>query len=61
VAEVFDDQGNVSDYVVVYRTEVSDIGASSILVPEPKAGWYAVGITGSTPHPFAAPHLHKGF
>jgi hypothetical protein len=61
VAEIFDDAGNVSEYVVVYRTEVSDIGAASILVPEPKAGWYAVGINGQAPLPFAAPRLRKGF
>ena len=54
VAEIFDNQGDVREYAVVYRTEVSDIGAYSIMVPEPKPGWYAVRVTGSTPHPFAA-------
>jgi hypothetical protein len=61
VAEIFDDTGSVSEYVTVYRTEISDIGAASILVPEPKAGWYAIGVSGAAPHPFAAPRLRKGF
>jgi hypothetical protein len=54
LAEIFDDQGNVSEYATVYRTEVSDVGTYSIMVPEPHDGWYAVGVTGSSPHPFAA-------
>jgi hypothetical protein len=55
VAQVFDDQGNVVDYVTVYRTEISDIGAASVMVPEPQPGWYAIGVSGAAPWPFAAP------
>jgi len=62
VAEVFDDHGDVVDYVTVYRTEVSDIGAASIMVPEPQPGWYAIQVNGATPHPFAAPvAVTRGF
>jgi hypothetical protein len=61
-AEIFDDTGAVTDYVTVYRTEVSDIGAASIMVPEPQPGWYAIEVSGAAPHPFAAPvAVKKGF
>jgi hypothetical protein len=62
VAEIFDDKGDVIDYVTVYRTEISEIGAASVMVPEPKPGWYAVGVNGAAPHPFAAPvTVTRGF
>jgi reprolysin-like metallo-peptidase family M12B len=54
-AEVLDAKGNVIKTIVVYRTEVSDIGAAQVLVPEPKPDWYAVRVTGSPAHAFAAP------
>jgi hypothetical protein len=61
-AQIYDDKGDVIDYVTVYRTLVSDIDAASIMVPEPEPGWYAVEVSGSTPHPFAAPvAIQKGF
>jgi hypothetical protein len=62
VAQIYDDQGDVIDSVVVYRTLVSDIDAASIMVPEPKPGWYAIEVSGSTPHPFGAPvAVTRGF
>jgi hypothetical protein len=62
VAQIFDDHGDVIDYATVYRTEVSDIGAASIMVPEPQPGWYAIQVSGSVPHPFAAPvAVTRGF
>ncbi len=61
-AQIYDDKGDVIDYVTVYRTLVSDIDAASIMVPEPQPGWYAIQVSGSTPHPFAAPvAIQKGF
>ncbi|HTQ06603.1 MAG TPA: MXAN_6577-like cysteine-rich protein [Polyangiaceae bacterium] len=61
-AEIFDAKGDVIDYVTVYRSIVSDIDAASIMVPEPQPGWYAIQVSGSTPHPFAAAvAIKKGF
>ena len=52
----------MTDYVTVYRTEVSDIGAASIMVPEPQPGYYAIQVSGSVPLPFAAPvAVQRGF
>jgi hypothetical protein len=62
VAQIFDDKGDVITYVTVYRTEVSDIDAASVMVPEPQPGWYAIAVSGWQPHPFAAPvTVTKGF
>ena len=57
IAEVYDDTGAVIEHVVVYRNEIPDIGAASLQVPKPKPGWYAIRVSGTTPHPFAAPEL----
>lgn len=46
VAEITNESGDVLDHVVVYRTQVSDIDAWSILVPEPTPGQHAVKISG---------------
>jgi hypothetical protein len=37
----------------VYRTEVSDIDAASIMVPSPRKGWAAVRISGEKALKFA--------
>lgn len=54
-ATVYDQAGNALDTITVYRTEISDIDAASIMVPEPKPNWYAVQIAGAPPYPFTAP------
>ena len=54
-ATIYDNTGGVLTQVVVYRTEIGDIPASMVWVPEPKPDWYAVEVTGAVPHPFAAP------
>ena len=46
-AEVLDAKGNVIATIVVYRTEVSDIGAAQVMVPEPKPDWVSVRVTGA--------------
>jgi len=47
VAEMLDADDNVLEYAVVYRTEVPDINAWSIMVPEPKRGWVKVRLAGT--------------
>jgi hypothetical protein len=59
VAEILDAKGNVIASVAVYRTEVSDIGAAQIMVPEPKPGWHAVRISGERAHAFSEPSVVK--
>jgi hypothetical protein len=59
VAEILDASGTVLENVVVYRTEISDIGAYSVLVPEPKPDWYAVRVTGAAAHAFSEPVVVK--
>ena len=41
-----DADGDLIEYAVVYRTEVSDIDAASIMVPSPRNGWASVRISG---------------
>jgi hypothetical protein len=55
MATIYDNTGAVLTSVEVYRTEIGDISASMVWVPEPKPDWYAVEVTGAPPHPFAAP------
>jgi hypothetical protein len=57
VAEILDENGAVLEHAVVYRTEVSDIDAASILVPEPRSGWHAVRVSGSSALSFSAPAM----
>jgi len=59
VAEILDAKGNVIEQVAVYRTEVSDIGAAQVMVPEPKPTWHAVRVSGSPAHAFAEPPVVK--
>jgi hypothetical protein len=47
VAEMLDADGDLIEHSVVYRTEVSDIDAASIMVPSPRNGWAAVRISGT--------------
>jgi hypothetical protein len=47
LAEALDGYGNVIDVVEVYRTEISDIDAFSIEVPEPEPGWAAIRVSGA--------------
>jgi hypothetical protein len=46
-ALVLDASGGVIEPVSVYRTEVSDIGAFSIQVPEPEPGWHSIQVAGA--------------
>lgn len=55
LAEILDDAGNVITLAEVYRTEIPDIGAASIMVPEPQPGWHAVRVSGWPAHAFSAP------
>jgi hypothetical protein len=52
VAEILDQKGNVVEYIVIYRTEVSEIAAASVMVPEPQPGWHAIRVSGSRAQPF---------
>ncbi|HEX7506709.1 MAG TPA: hypothetical protein VF550_08040, partial [Polyangia bacterium] len=55
LATIHDKTGASLTSVVVYRTEIGDMDASMVWVPEPKPNWYAVEVAGAVPHPFAAP------
>jgi hypothetical protein len=44
---VVDVAGNLLEEITAYRTEMSDSGAASIMVPEPKPGWHGVEVAGS--------------
>ena len=46
-ARVLDSAGNLLEEITVYRTEISDSGSASIMVPEPKQGWSGVQLTGT--------------
>lgn len=52
IAEVLDGSGQAIEQVTVYRTMISDIDASSIQVPTPEPGWYAIRVAGAAPLPF---------
>jgi hypothetical protein len=51
-ALVLDASGATLATVNVYRTEVSDLEASSIQVPEPQPGWDAIQVVGAPPIQF---------
>jgi hypothetical protein len=55
LAEVLDQDGALLDYATVYRTEISDIGAFTLLVPEPQPGWHYIQVQGSPPLAFSEP------
>ena len=52
-AHVYDDAGNLLEDVTVYRTEMSDSGSASIMVPEPQPGWGSIEVAASGVVPFA--------
>lgn len=52
-AQIFDDAGNWLQEITVYRTEISDSDAASIMVPEPQPGWGGIRVAGSGVVPFA--------
>ncbi len=54
VAEMLDAGDNTLEYALVYRTEVSEIDAYSIMVPEPRRGWVSVRLAGEKPLKFAS-------
>ncbi|HKO90317.1 MAG TPA: MXAN_6577-like cysteine-rich protein [Polyangiaceae bacterium] len=51
-ALALDAAGLPVENVRVYRTRVSDLDASSIVVPEPKPGWQAIQVSGAPPIEF---------
>jgi hypothetical protein len=50
---IVDDAGNLLREITAYRTEMSDSGAASIMVPEPQPGWGGIDVAGSGVVPFA--------
>ncbi len=52
VAEMLDADGDLIEHTIVYRNEVPDIDAASIMVPSPKRGWAAVRLSGVPALPF---------
>jgi hypothetical protein len=55
LADILDIAGQVITQIEVYRTTLSEGGASTILVPPPESGWYAVRVADASPLPFEAP------
>jgi hypothetical protein len=53
--EIVDANGQAVASVTGYRTEIADLDAASVLVPEPEPGWHAVRVPGWPALPFAAP------
>ena len=51
-AQILDANSRVMATTTVYRTEVSDVDAFSVLVPEPEPGWASVRIAGAAALPF---------
>ncbi|HMJ14000.1 MAG TPA: M66 family metalloprotease, partial [Polyangiaceae bacterium] len=54
-ADVLDTSGNVVQQITVYRTEASDIGSFTVLVPPAQSSWHAVRVNGAAPLTFSAP------
>ena len=54
-ARIFDAAGKFLLETTAYRTQISDTGSASIMVPEPQHGWAAVDVAGSGRIAFAAP------
>jgi hypothetical protein len=55
LAEVLDANGELAAYATVYRTEISDIGAFTVLVPEQQPGWEYIRVQGAPPLSFSEP------
>jgi hypothetical protein len=55
LAEVLGAQGELVDYVTVYRTEISDGGGSIVLVPPPLADWHFIAVQGVSPLSYFQP------
>jgi hypothetical protein len=55
-ALVLDAAGAPLEEVTVYRSQVGDLDAFSIEVPEPKPGWAAIQVSGAAPLAFARPN-----
>lgn len=53
-ATVLDDIGAALESVSVYRTEIADLGAFAIQVPEPRPGWHAIQVAGAPPVTYTA-------
>lgn len=51
-AEILDANGDLLQHVEVYRTAISDLGASSIEVPAPRPGWVSLRVAGAPPIAF---------
>jgi hypothetical protein len=51
---VLDTSGAPLTTVSVYRTEVGDLDAFSIQVPEPRPGWHSIQVSGSPPLAYPA-------
>jgi len=54
-AEALDIDGQTIEHVTVYRERMSELAASTVLVPEPKRGWNAIKLTDALALPFSAP------
>lgn len=54
-ATVLDAAGTPLEEVRVFRSQVGDLDAFSIEVPEPKPGWAAIQVAGAAPIEFATP------
>jgi hypothetical protein len=52
LATVYDHDGEPLMSIEVYRTRVSELGASLVMVPEPDPNWYSVEVNGSEPLAF---------
>ncbi len=48
-ALALDAAGAAIESVTVYRTEVADLDAFSVQVPEPKPGWHSIAVAGAPP------------
>ena len=54
-AQILDANGSPIRQVTVYRTEATDIGAFTVLVPPSQSNWHAVQVNGAPALPFSAP------
>jgi hypothetical protein len=55
VAYIDDAHGVLVAQTIVYRTEIADMDAAMLMVPEPQPGWAAIEISGAPPLSFSAP------